>query len=231
MKKTLIIMCLAALTVGMLSGCKNKNAKTTDAENRTAESEWVDLGLPSGLLWACCNLGASSPEKCGDYYAWGETMPKNEYSLTTYSYYNHENGIYTLNKYNTQQAKGLVDSLTVLESADDAATALLGDGARMPTNAEWQELIDNTTAEWTRQKGVRGYLLTAANGNSLFLPATGFWYDDSSTDSDKIGNYWSSSLDLLMPNTAHELNFGSTGLRTGGCERYYGFSIRPVKEQ
>ncbi len=222
-------MCLAALTVGMLSGCKNKNAKTTDAENRTAESEWVDLGLPSGLLWACCNLGASSPEKCGDYYAWGETMPKNEYSLTTYSYYNHENGIYTLNKYNTQQAKGLVDSLTVLESADDAATALLGEGARIPTDAEWQELLDNTTAKWTTQNGVKGYLLTAANGNNLFLPAAG-WMDGDSHLSKNTGDYWSSSLETLLPNNAHILNFGSTGLRVSNYERFHGSPIRPVHQ-
>ncbi|MCR4811504.1 MAG: fibrobacter succinogenes major paralogous domain-containing protein [Bacteroidales bacterium] len=229
MKKALIMMCLAALTVGMLSGCKNKNAKTTDAENRTAESEWVDLGLPSGLLWACCNLGASSPEKCGDYYAWGETMPKNEYSLTTYSYYNHENGIYTLNKYNTQQAKGLVDSLTVLESADDAATALLGEGARIPTDAEWQELLDNTTAKWTTQNGVKGYLLTAANGNNLFLPAAG-WMDGDSHLSKNTGDYWSSSLETLLPNNAHILNFGSTGLRVSNYERFHGSPIRPVHQ-
>lgn len=223
-------MCLASLTIAMLSSCNNKNAKTGDAENNTNEAEWVDLGLPSGLLWAKCNLGATAPEKFGDYYAWGETMPKHEYSMATYSYYDQDGENYALNKYNTQESEGLVDSLTVLEAADDAATALLGEGARIPTDAEWQELLDNTSAEWIRQKGVRGYLLTAANGNSLFLPATGFCHKDSFTDSDKIGNYWSSSLDLLMPNTAHELNFGSTGLRTGGCERYYGFSIRPVKE-
>ena len=230
MKKTLIIVCLAALTIGMLSNCNNKNTKTTDADNNTAEAEWVDLSLPSGLLWAKCNLGATAPEKFGNYYAWGETLPKNEYSKATYSYYNQEGENYSLNKYNTLEAEGLVDSLTVLEAADDAATSILGDGARIPTDAEWQELIDNTTAEWTTQNGVQGYLLTAANGNSLFLPATGFQDGDSRLNK-STGDYWSSSLETLLPNNAHILNFGSTGLRVSNYERFHGSPIRPVKEQ
>lgn len=230
MKKALIMMCLAALTVGMLSGCKNKNAKTADAENNTIEAEWVDLGLPSGLLWAKCNLGATAPEKFGDYYAWGETMPKHEYSMATYSYYDQDGENYALNKYNTQESEGLVDSLTVLEAADDAATALLSYGARIPTDAEWQELLDNTTAKWTTQNGVQGYLLTAANGNNLFLPAAG-WMDGDSHLSKNTGDYWSSSLETLLPNNAHILNFGSTGLRVSNYERFHGSPIRPVKEQ
>lgn len=230
MKKNLIIMCLAALTIAMLSSCNNKNAKPADAENNTAEAEWVDLGLPSGLLWAKCNLGATAPEKFGDYYAWGETMPKNEYSMATYSYYNQEGENYALNKYNTQESEGHVDSLTVLEAADDAATSLLGDGARIPTAAEWQELLDNTTAEWTTRNGVQGYQLTAANGNSIFLPAAG-WMDGDSHLDKNTGNYWSSSLETLLPNNAHILNFGSTGLRVSNYERFHGTPIRPVRQK
>ncbi|MBO4587837.1 MAG: hypothetical protein J5711_02920 [Bacteroidales bacterium] len=230
MKKILIIVCLAALTIGMLSSCNNTNTKTTDADNNTAEAEWVDLGLPSGLLWAKCNLGATTPEKFGDYYAWGETLPKNEYSMATYSYYNQEGENYTLNKYNTQESEGLADSLTVLEAADDAATSLLGDGARIPTVAEWQELLDNTTAEWTQQNGAQGYLLTATNGNSIFLPAAGFQNGDSHL-SKNTGNYWSSSLETLLPNNAHILNFGSTGIRVSHYERFHGSPIRPVRQK
>ena len=229
MTKTLILTCLAALTIAMLSSCNNKNAKTGDAENNTNEAEWVDLGLPSGLLWAKCNLGATAPEKFGDYYAWGETMPKHEYSMATYSYYDQDGENYALNKYNTQESEGLVDSLTVLEAADDAATALLGDGARIPTDAEWQELLDNTTAKWTTQNGVQGYLLTAANGNNLFLPAAG-WMDGDSHLSKNTSNYWSSSLETLLPNNAHILNFGSTGLRVSNYERFHGSPIRPVHQ-
>lgn len=229
MKKTLILTCLAALTIAMLSSCNNKNAKTGDTENNTNEGEWVDLGLPSGLLWAKCNLGATAPEKFGDYYAWGETMPKHEYSMATYSYYDQDGENYALNKYNTQESEGLVDSLTVLEAADDAATALLGDGARIPTDAEWQELLDNTTAKWTTQNGVQGYLLTAANGNNLFLPAAG-WMDGESHLSKNTGDYWSSSLETLLPNNAHILNFGSTGLRVSNYERFHGSPIRPVHQ-
>ena len=230
MKKILIIVCLAALTIGMLSSCNNTNTKTTDADNNTAEAEWVDLGLPSGLLWAKCNLGATTPEKFGDYYAWGETLPKNEYSMATYSYYNQEGENYTLNKYNTQESEGLADSLTVLEAADDAATSLLGDGARIPTVAEWQELLDNTVCTWTTQNGVNGELFTAANGNSLFLPAAGYRNDGILYDAGSYGNYWSSSLGTDYPPDAWGFYFNSGYYDMGDNGRGLGFTVRPVRE-
>ena len=130
--------------------------------------EYVDLGLPSGTLWATCNVGANAPEEYGDYFAWGETAPKDVYNWSTYQYYDGSN----LAKYTGS------DGLTTLLPEDDAATTNWGNEWRMPTKEEWQELLDNTTNKWTTQNGVNGRLFTGSNGNSLFLPAVGFRWDD-----------------------------------------------------
>ena len=131
---------------------------------------YVDLGLPSGLLWATCNVGANAPEEIGDNFAWGETTPKNTYD---WSNYQHCNGSeYTLTKYCNDAEygyNGFTDNLTTLLPEDDAATANWGNGWRMPTYEEWKELYNNTTMTGTTQNGVEGALFTA-NGNSLFLP-------------------------------------------------------------
>ena len=128
------------------------------------EHEYVDLGLPSGLLWATCNVGAETPEEYGDYFAWGETTPKDNYSWGTYQYGDGS----TITKYTGS------DGLTTLLPEDDAATANWGNDWRMPTHDEWVELYQNTTMTWTQQNGVNGRLFTADNGNSLFLPAAGY---------------------------------------------------------
>ena len=111
---------------------------------------YVDLGLPSGLLWATCNVGADNPEDYGDYFAWGETQPKDTYNWSTYQYCN---GSYnTLTKYCSNSSfgyNGFTDDLTTLLPEDDAATANWGSHWRMPTEEEWQELYRNTTNTWT----------------------------------------------------------------------------------
>ena len=145
---------------------------------------YVDLGLPSGTLWATCNVGANSPEGYGDYFAWGETTPKSVYSWDTYQYGDGS----TFTKYTGS------DGLTTLLPEDDAATANLGSGWRMPTKEEFEELYNNTTVTWTQLNGVNGRLFTASNGNSLFLPAAGGRYESSLYDAGSHGLYWSSSL-------------------------------------
>ena len=195
---------------------------------------WVDLGLPSGLLWATCNLGAIIPEEYGDYYAWGETQTKSDYSWDTYTYgddYDPETRTWTMYKYNTAVSFGTVDNKTVLEAMDDAATQVLGGGARIPTADEWQELLDNTTCEWTQHYGVSGREFTAANGNSLFLPAAGV-RDGSSLYNDGTGYYWSSSLYANYPIHAWSFGFYSGGSGVNyGYYRYYGFSVRAVRSR
>ena len=191
---------------------------------------YVDLGLPSGLLWATCNVGATSPEDYGDYFAWGETTTKSEYNWSTYQHCNGSNS--TLTKYCTNADygnNGFVDNQTTLFPEDDAATANWGGDWRMPTEAEWQELLDNTTVTWTQQDGVNGRLFTAANGNTLFLPAAGYRYGSSLDDAGDWGYYWSSSLDTDFPDVAWLFDFGSGGYYMYFNYRYIGHSVRPVR--
>ena len=200
---------------------------------------FVDLGLPSGLLWATCNVGADSPEDYGDYFAWGETQPKSDYSWGTYQYCMGSNT--TLTKYCNNASygyNGYTDNLTVLEASDDAATANWGSGWRMPTKVEWQELLDNTTYTWTFQNGVYGQRFTASNGNSLFLPAASYRNGTSLNGVGVLGCYWSSSLNTGNPNGmgddgpsgAWDLNFHSLNCSVSiGSNRDDGMSVRPVR--
>ena len=187
--------------------------------------EYVDLGLPSGLLWSTCNLGANLPEDYGNYYAWGETQPKDIYNWSTYQYCNGDYN--TLTKYCNNSSygyNGFTDNLITLRPDDDAATTNWGNGWRMPTEAEWQELIDNTTITWTQQNGVYGRLFTASNGNSLFLPAAGYRWDGELNSAGSSSIYWSSSLNTDSPRSAGSLF--STYVEH--IIRSYGFSVRPV---
>ena len=183
------------------------------------DHDYVDLGLPSGTLWATCNVGANSPEEYGDYFAWGETAPKDVYNWSTYQYYDGSN----LTKYTGS------DGLTNLLPEDDAATANWGNGWRMPSDAEWQELLDNTTNIWTTQNGVNGRLFTANNGNSLFLPASGYHWGDDLRNIGSTGYYWSSLLDMDNPGSAWYFYFISDGCYMSFYFRVYGQSVRAVR--
>lgn len=188
---------------------------------------YVDLGLPSGTLWATCNVGAETPEGYGNYYAWGETTTKENYRWSTYRWCN---GSYTtLTKYCNDANygnNGFTDALTTLETTDDAATANWGTGWRMPTMEEMNELKNNCTQEWTTQNGVNGRLFTGHNGNSIFLPAAGCHNERGFYDAGYSGYYWSSSLGLSESYDAHDLFFYSDNWYDGN--RCYGFSVRPV---
>ena len=201
-------------------------------DDNTGNDNWVDLGLPSGTLWATCNLGADTPEDYGDYFAWGETNTKDLYDWSTYRYCTAEgDNLLTLTKYNTSEAYGTVDGLTSLQTMDDAATARLS-GTRIPTREDWEELLAGTTAEWVTQNGVGGYRLTAPNGNSLFLPAAGSSNGAELVVAGEYGFYWSASLYTDSPDDAWSFSFlpgdhriGSFGYRSDGQ------SIRPVKNK
>ena len=199
------------------------------------DHEYVDLGLPSGLLWATCNVGADSPEEYGDYFAWGETQPKDIYDWSNYQHCNGSNN--TLTKYCPDPCygyNGFSDNLSTLLPDDDAATVNWGNNWRMPTAIEWSELYQNTTSIWTNQNGVNGRLFIASNGNSLFLPAAGgsvgtlipYCYMGMGFE----GHYWSSSLYLSGYDTAwwFALDSVNYGPGYGGHGRCCGMSIRPV---
>jgi hypothetical protein len=199
-----------------------QSASSTPRVLSFAQFDYVDLGLPSGLLWATCNVGANAPEEYGDYFAWGETTPKDTYNWSTYQYGDGD----TFTKYTGS------DGLTTLLPEDDAATANWGSGWRMPTEEEWEELLDNTTVTWTTQNGVNGRLFTATNGNSLFLPAAGYRSNSNLYDAGSDGSYWSSSLDMVYSdNSDNALGFGfeSGNYIVGYAGRYYGSTVRPVR--
>ena len=180
---------------------------------------YVDLGLPSGTLWATCNVGANSPEEFGDYFAWGETQPKDTCNWSTYQFYN---GV-GLTKYTGD------DGLTTLLPEDDAATANWGANWRMPTRLEWQELINNTTVTWTQQGGVNGRLFTAQNGNTLFLPATGCFTGSNIYYVGSGGYCWSSSLCMEDPTLTWTFLFATDYYMIYCYGRAYGRSVRPVR--
>ena len=186
----------------------------------------VDLGL--SVYWATCNIGANAPEEYGDYYAWGETETKENYDWSTYKWCNGSSN--TLTKYNTDSSYGTVDNKTILEPEDDVAHVKLGGSWRMPTDAEWTELRENCTWTWTTQNGVNGYIVTASNGNSIFLPAAGDRYDTSLCDAGSDGYYWSSSLYTDNPFIAWYVYFYSDDVFRNYYYRYSGFSVRPVSE-
>ena len=194
--------------------------------------EYVDLGLPSGLKWATCNVGANSPEEYGDYFAWGETSPKATYDWSTYKYCNGT--LTSLTKYCTNSAYGTVDNKTVLELEDDAARVNWGGNWRMPTKAEQDELRDtnNCTWEWTRQNGVNGYKVTSRkNGNSIFLPAAGYRHDGGNLyGAGSYGSFWSSSLNTYYSSDAYYVYFDSDYVGWNDDYRYDGRSVRAVCE-
>ena len=191
---------------------------------------YVDLGLPSGLLWATCNVGATTPEGNGDYFAWGETQPKEVYNWSTYQYC--DGNRYTLTKYcgdSIYGNGGFTDSLITLLPEDDAATANMGAGWRMPTSVEWAELYNNTTNTWTTQNGVYGRLFTAPNGSTLFLPDAGYRYDGDLLDAGSIGYYWSSSLNTADPDCAKHFGFNSDYYSVDYNGRRFGYAVRAVR--
>ncbi len=220
------------LGVGLQSCDREDNNGDNNGGNYGGSTsvKWIDLGLPSGLLWADRNVGASTPEDYGNYYAWGETTPKNVYDWITYAYSNNSG---ELTKYCNEASYGLngfTDNLTTLEASDDAATVNLGGGARTPTEDEWEELIGHTTSTWITRNGVEGRLMIAANGKSLFLPAAGIRDGSDLYYAGELGFYWSSTLrtDTLL-DRAWNLLFDSYDQYMRNNGRSYGFSVRAVR--
>jgi len=188
---------------------------------------YVDLGLPSGTLWATCNVGASKPSDYGDYFAWGETSPKKDYDWSNLKYCNDSTGD-SFSKYNKNQA-GTKDNKSVLELMDDAARSNWGGSWRMPTEEEWVELKNNCIWTWTSQGGHKGYKVTGRNCKSIFLPAAGWRSGDSQYDVGVGGEYWSSSLHTGESYYAFYCYFTSDGVSPSDWySRCVGLSVRPV---
>ena len=189
--------------------------------------EYVDLGL--SVKWAKCNVGAEKETDAGLYFAWGETTGYTASQVGTdkrfsWSDYKYGNSSSNLTKYNQSDGK------TVLESADDAASQIMGSDWRMPTKDEFQELINNTTKEWTTINEVNGYKFTGSNGNSIFIPAAGNCGDGSVGNVGYDGYVLSSSLNASSPDRAWVLYFGSGGCSMYVSDRCYGWSVRGVRK-
>ena len=185
---------------------------------------FVDLGLPSGIKWATCNVGATKPEEFGDYFSWGETEPKKNYEPKNYKFFfcdrKAKKKKWTYSKYHKDS-----DTLVILEPCDDAATANWGEGWRMPARDEMQELIDNCTSECTTINGVNGRLFTGPNGNTVFFPAAELEYKNYNS----CGYYWSSVLYQDSPYSAYNLSFTPGVAKVGaGSTRSNGYSVRAV---
>ena len=225
MKKFVKAVAALMLMTAVLFTAECVNAQTHK------DHDYVDLGLPSGTLWATCNVGATTPEGYGDYFAWGETQPKTTYDWNTYKYVNGKSE--KLTKYCNKADKGnngFTDNLTTLQAGDDPATANWGSGWRTPSKEQWEELQDNTTNTWTTRNGVEGMLFTAFNGNSLFLPAVGYHWVGELIDAGSFGYYWSSSLYADYPHYAWDFYFRS-GSYMGYYNRDLGLSVRAVREK
>ena len=190
--------------------------------------EYVDLGLPSGVKWATCNVGATKPEEFGGYYAWGETEEKSNYDLSTYKWC--RGSFDNMTKYCNNSRYGRVDNKTVLDPQDDVAHVKWGGTWRMPTIEEQRELLNNCTWTWTTQNGVNGYSVTGPNGNSIFLPAAGYRNGAVVSSRGSYGFYWLSSLYSDDGNCAYTLFFDSGGHDWLSSFRFYGHSVRPVSE-
>lgn len=182
----------------------------------TPEPEWVDLGLPSGLLWAKANIGSNVAWGFGKYFSWGNTDGHAEGSGYDFSQ----------DVYDTTPAAAITDNLSL---SQDAARANLGAPWRMPTEAEFQELINNCASVWTTLNGVNGRLFTSnVNGNQLFLPADGSYNGTSLGDRGTTGRYWSSTYNSVT--NARFLYFNSSDVNPEGLsDRRYGFSVRAVR--
>ena len=181
----------------------------------------VDLGLPSGTLWAACNVGATRSEGYGDYFAWGETSPKDTYTWDNYKWGTENN----LTKYNS------TDNKTTLEANDDAATVNMGAGWSTPTGEDWTELMNNCTWTWTTLNGMNGYTIAGSNGNSIFLPAAGQMIPNGPNVVNNQGYYNSSSLN--KDKTKKQVfGFGNNvSSMIDGLYRYVGHPVRAVKKQ
>ena len=195
----------------------------------------VDLGL--SVKWAECNLGATKPEEYGRYYQWAGTREVSSIYLDWDNCPYHTGSSYSSGwtKYNTKSSYGTVDNKTTLEASDDVAAVNLGGTWRMPTDAEWTELIDNCTWTWTTLNGVKGYKVrskkTGYTDNWIFLPAAGYRGDDRALNSvGSNGYYWSSSLYTDNPSHAYVVYFYSVDVDRSNRRRYLGQSVRPVSE-
>lgn len=193
--------------------------------------EFVDLDLPNGTMWAKCNIGAATETDYGDYFMWGSTTPDNNHTCNwANTPFNFGSSGYDETHFNTVKDTLCPDG--VLAKEFDAAYKATNGIARMPTEAEFQELLKHTTNEWTQVKGVYGRKFTSTTDTSkhIFIPASGFRSDSSFNILWNNLSLWSSSLDTLSPSLANCFNSSDSGVSTVTLERYHAFAVRAVRK-
>lgn len=176
----------------------------------------IDLGLPSGTKWACCNVDASLPEEYGGYYAWGETEEKLSYDWENYRHFDSS----------TEHCVYIGDDIA--GTIYDVATVKWGDSWRLPSSEMVQELLDNCTSEWTSLNDVNGYLFTGSNGATVFFPAAGGCLYDEFLMDGRDGYYWASTLDPENGDQAYHLSFRSPFVQLQYAFHFLGLSVRAV---
>lgn len=235
MVKKVLFALAAPLGLCVLMSANGNNINATAKKTNTSVTSnypCVDLGLPSGNLWATCNIGASKPEECGFYYAWGETKPKGEFKWETYKLCvaDKYDNLKQLTKYSIGNLyDGSKDKMSTLLPVDDAATTKFGKGWKIPTEADCRELVENCTWTWEKVNGVDGSKVTGKNGKSIFLPATGLYTDNTLRSEGKHCIYWSSTLDVNYEVNAVVINTSQDNYAIKTCFRYGGLPIRAVR--
>lgn len=188
----------------------NSPSRPSDGLGTITGHDYVDLGLPSGKLWATCNVGASSPSDFGDYFAWGETSPKSTYTKENSKTYDEF----------FQKIPG--------NYLYDAAQANWDGTWHIPSKSDFEELKNKCTWTWTNQAGKKGYKVTGPNGNSIFLPAAGYRSANSLSNAGSEGLYWSSTPGGYVNDCGSYLFIDSRGYGVYIRERAEGLPIRPV---
>lgn len=213
------------------------------ASTATAQIQFVDLGLPSGTLWANMNVGAQSEEEVGTYVSWGETAGKDTYSWATYKWCDGTQSIMT--KYVVDEKYGTVDNKTVLDPEDDLATTV-APGASSPSVEQFSELLDKNNCTWTAEtiNDRKGARVTGPNGNSIFIPAGGFWTNARLSSDNSAGCLWSRDLKYDPARYYYNANVIRFGMSRSGSvsidardhngagfvPRNYGYNVRAVKK-
>lgn len=228
----------AMVATAILSGCEKEDKDAIDMSVvqkgiDTIDGQLVvDLGFANHLLWATCNLGADSPEKTGNFYAWAETEKKDSYALDNYKWM--KDGVsftkYTFSKDQKDVEMEVIDNKTVMDASDDPAKAALGSRWSTPSDGDFTELVSRCDWRCCKLNGEWGYLFTSkVNGNSIFMPLAGFMDETDNFHIQSLGYYWTTK----MSNDTREakmfvLNRPENNPVAKSEERYLGFPIRPV---
>lgn len=230
MRKAVLAFC-ACLLLNSLSSCEEEPVVPEDPD-------CVDMGL--SVKWARTNLGAESEENIGDYFSWGETAPKEYYNVYQYKWAKIVNAMGTEYTYytkycaNPEWGSGTYDSLVTLEKQDDAASKILGEGWRLPSTLEIQELIDKCEWTFTQRNEEYGYLITSKvpgyTDKSIFLPVTGCKSKNQLKQYPETSYYWTNEVVVLVPPVARVLTFTSSpsSVACNELPRIIGAQIRPV---